>query len=164
MAVRGKVFESEIKASLERAGCFAMRIPDKLYWTGRRIASEETPADPIAIAIANDRAYPILIECKATAQKSLSFSALQDHQYKSLVGFEGFHRDCHSFVVVNFYDGSNIRNRNLCYFIPIGVWAEYRSGKKKSISIKECDADDRIISCQRAKGSTYDVGKIFQFL
>ncbi len=151
---RGKTFEKEFKSSMDKAGFYSMRIPDKIYWTGKRIASEETPADFFGIAPTGN---PLMIECKATAQKSLSFTALQEHQHKALTEFESYHDNCRSFVAVNFYSNENIRERNLCYVIPIKVWDEYVSGSKKSISMKQCDDDSRIINCQRIKGSAYDL-------
>ena len=151
---RGKAFEREFKSSMDNAGLYSMRIPDKIYWTGKRIASEETPADFFGISATGN---PFMVECKATAQKSLSFSALQEHQHRALTDFQSYHANCRSFIAVNFYSSESIRERNLCFIIPLAVWDEYLAGDRKSIGMKQCEGDARIIKCPRAKGSTFDL-------
>lgn len=157
MPSRGKNFEKEFKNSIEAVGMYAMRIADKVYWNGTRIASEQTPADFLAY-MSCGRLVGVMIECKATAQKSLPFDNLQPHQREALETFDAFDRDARGYVAVNFYDSSNIRNRNECYLIPIAVWCEYADrGDRKSLPMDACADDDRIIHCERIKGSMYDM-------
>ena len=160
MSNRGKNFEREFKNSLESFGMYAMRIADKVYWNGIRMASEQTPADFLAY-LSCDRLVALMIECKATAQKSLPFDNLQQHQRDALETFDAFDDDAKGYIAVNFYDGSNIRNRNECYLIPISIWCEYADkGDRKSISIDSCRGDDRIICCPRVKGSMFDISSL----
>ena len=99
-----------------------------------------------------------MIEAKAVSGKSLPFSRLETHQKEALVGFDAFHDNAHGWVAANFYDSTNIRKFNWCYMIPIDVWNEYEtSGERKSLSLKQCQEDERIIECPRAPGSMYDM-------
>lgn len=162
MSKRGKNFEKEFKNSIEAVGMYAMRIADKVYWNGTRIASEQTPADFLAY-LSCGKLIGLMVECKATAQKSLPFDNLQPHQREALETFDGFDVDARGYVAINFYDGSNIRNRNECYLVPISVWGEYADrGDRKSISMKTCAADPRIIGCPRIKGSIYDMSEFVE--
>lgn len=159
MQNRGKHFEREFKNSLEAVDMYAMRIADKIYWNGARIVSEQTPADFLAY-LSCDRLIGLMFECKATAQKSLPFDNLQEHQRAALMQFDKFHDDAKGFIAVNFYDSAGIKNRNECFIIPIDVWLEYESkGDRKSISMAACFDDERIINCPRAKGSIYDMSQ-----
>lgn len=153
---RGKVFETELKSSIEHQGVMIERIPDKVFWNGKRLLSQQTKADFIAY-VARQRVIPLMIEAKATAEKRIAFNALQEHQRDALVEFEGYHEDMKSFVAVNFYDNVNIRRMNRCFMVPISVWVEYEAGDKKSISIAIMESDERIIECERVAGSIYDM-------
>lgn len=153
---RGKVFETELKSSIEHKGVMIERIPDKLFWNGKRLLSQQTKADFIAY-VAQDRVIPLMIEAKATAEKRISFSALQDHQEEALIAFEAYHEDMLAFVAVNFYDSTNIRRMNRCFMVPISVWMEYKAGTRKSIPMADMDSDGRIIECKRISGSIYDM-------
>ena len=158
MANRGKKFESEFKGGLERCGCYAMRIPDKLIWAKNRLVSQETPADYVAYFSHGGKTIPIMAECKATSQNRLDFAKLQEHQRKALQDFDAFSPDTVAVVAANYYDISNLRALNRCFIIPISVWDEYADkGDRKSLPMKSCVDDDRIIECDRCKGSTYDM-------
>lgn len=159
MANRGKDFEKEFRGSLEAVDMLVERIPDKIYWTGHRIASEESIADFFAFKH-GEKVVPLLIECKATSTRRIDFSALKDHQKDALVGFNEFHADSKGYVAVNFYDKVSIRRFNVCYMIPIDVWVEYlENSDRKSIPISACEDDERIIECPRCKGSIYNMAK-----
>ena len=133
-------------------------IPDALFWTGERIASRQTPSDFHAYKAATNLEC-FMIEAKAVSGKSLPFNRLEPHQKDALEAFNSFHQNAHGWVAANFYDGSNIRQFNRCYMIPIDVWGEYEDkGERKSLSIKQCEDDPRIIECPRSPGSMYDMG------
>ena len=155
---RGKAFEVELKKSIEDLGILIERIPDKLFWNGRRLLSQQTKADFVAYAIKENHIIPMMIEAKATAQKSLPFDALQPHQKAALLAFDSFHSDSRAYIAVNFYDGINLRKGNLMFMVPISVWveAENKSGRK-SLPIKTCSDDARIIKCPRTSGSKYNM-------
>ena len=137
-----------------------MRIPDKLYWTGKMIASEETPADFLChYGDAPDgHLRAVLVEAKACSRHRLNFDALKEHQRDALLDFEGMHPHSHGYVALNFYDNVNIRRLNECYMVPISVWEEYRTREEamKSISREECAADARIAGCPRT-GQLFDM-------
>lgn len=159
MANRGKDFEQEFRYSLENMNIMVERIPDKIYWTGYRIASEESRADFFAFKGGNDF-KTILIECKATSTLRIDFKALKQHQKDALQEFEAFDERMKGYVAVNFYDKVSIRRKNICYMVPITVWTELEETlDRKSIPIKVFQADDRIIECPRIKGSVYDMTK-----
>ena len=140
---------------MEQEGLLVERIPDAVYWTGKRIASRQTPSDFHAYKAATNLEC-FMIEAKAVSGKSLPFARLEPHQKKALEDFDKFHANAHGWVAVNFYDGSNIRKFNRCYMIPIDVWNEYEdSGERKSLPIQACDDDERIVECPRAPGSMY---------
>lgn len=153
---RGKVFETELKSSVEHCGVMIERIPDKVFWNGRRLLSQQTKADFIAY-VARDRVIPLMIEAKATADKRIAFSALQPHQREALLAFEAYHEDMRAFVAVNLYDSVSIRRMNRCFIIPISVWAEYEEGDRKSIPLASLESDGRIIECPRTAGSIFDM-------
>lgn len=158
MANRGKVFETELRFSLEHVGMLVERIPDAVYWTGNRIASRQTPSDFHAYKSATNLEC-FMIEAKAVSGKSLPFNRLEEHQGKALRDFDNFHKNAHGYIAVNFYDGHNIRKFNRCFMIPIDVWDEYESSnERKSLPLKSCEDDQRIIECPRAPGSIYDMG------
>lgn len=157
MANRGKAFENELRVSMETAGLYVERIPDALFWTGERIASRQTPSDFHAYKAATNLEC-FMIEAKAVSGKSLPFNRLEPHQREALISFNNFHANAHGYVAANFYDGNNLRNYNKCYMIPIDVWAEYEGGsERKSLPVKACEDDPRIIECPRAPGSIYDM-------
>lgn len=157
----GKRFEAKLKSSFERCGMYAMRIPDKVYWTGSRIASDETPADFVAFNVskADGSLHCYLIEAKACSRSRINFSALKSHQKEALVGFDSMHEDMHGYVAVNFYDSVSLSRLDVCFMVPISVWTEYESkdGAMKSISHAECLNDDRVFFCQKVKGGVYDM-------
>lgn len=153
---RGKVFEGELKSSIERQGVMIERIPDKVFWNGKRLLSQQTKADFIAY-VARDRIIPLMIEAKATAEKRIAFNALQEHQRAALIEFEAYHEDMRAFVAVNFYDSVSIRKLNRCFMVPISTWVEYEGGDRKSIPLAMMESDPRIIECERVPGSIYDM-------
>lgn len=156
----GKRFEAKLFTSLSDAGLFVQRIPDKVYWTGKRLVSEETPADFISCYTQADdgRVRSFLIEAKACSQNRLRFARLEQHQHDALVEFDGMHPDMHGFVAVNFYDPASIRIMDVCFMVPISIWDEYAAGEMKSLSHDDCSGDDRIHLCQKV-GTTYDMSR-----
>ena len=153
----GKRFESKLKASLDAYGYFSLRIPDKVYWTGSRLASEETPADYMACGTSDGRLSCYMIEAKACSRNRMQFSQLKEHQLDALMSFDGMHADMHGVVAVNFYDPVSIKRYDMCFMVPVPVWSEYRDGKMKSISRDECLSDARIASCPKIRGGIYDL-------
>lgn len=153
----GKRFERELKASMELAGFMVERIPDGVYWDGRRMASNRTPADFHAW-IAGSSLKSLMIEAKASGSGRFEFSRLESHQMESLAKFESIHKDALGYVALNFYDPANLRVMNRCYMVPINVWVEYaQSSERKSLPLSACEEDGRIIFCPRMKGSMYDM-------
>ena len=150
----GKRFEAKMKASMDAAGMFCMRIPDKVYWNGSRMASEETPADFIACSV-GDRLQCYLIECKACSSERIAFARLKRHQGEALESFDSMHEDMHGIVAVNFYSSVSLARLDVCFLVPIAVWREYEAGDKKSLSHADCLKDGRILMCVKAKGGIY---------
>lgn len=164
MANRGKSFEKELKESVGLAGGYVSRIPDKVYWNGHRMASEQTPSD-FLMYVPKDRLHGLMVEAKAVGGKSLPFDRLQPHQLAALEEFDSFHEDMHGYVAVDFYDRANVRKFNECYMVPVAVWSEYAaSGERKSLSLQQCSDDPRISKCRRAKGSVYDMSEFVESL
>ena len=153
----GKRFETRLKKSMERAGMLAMRIPDKVYWNGSRIASEETPADFNAYAVIDGELHCYLIEAKACSSKRVEFSRLKPHQHDALHSFDSMHGDMHGFVAVNFYDSVSLRAMDVCCMVPISVWDEYAMGESKSLNHEKCSNDSRIVICPKITGAVYDM-------
>ena len=153
----GKRFETQLKSSMELAGFTVHRIQDGMYWDGRRMASNQTPADFYAW-LAGERLHSLMVEAKASSSKRLDYSRLAEHQLESLVRFDGMHQDAHGYIAANFYDSDNVRNMNRCYMVPVGAWVEHmESGERKSLSMGECEEDDRVLFCPRIRGSMYDM-------
>lgn len=161
MANPGKRFEGKLSDSLEAAGLHTERIPDKLYWTGHRVVSEETPADFIATYAQsyNGVLHSFLIEAKACSKNRLPFDNLKDHQRVALLDHDSIHENAHGIIAINYYDKVNLNRLDVCFMVPIDVWAEYEGGKMKSISHDECLEDDRITLCPKVKGAVYDMAK-----
>ena len=156
----GKRFEGRLSSSLSEAGLYVQRIPDKVYWTGRRVVSEETPADFISCytQASDGRVRNFLIEAKACSQSRLPFNRLEAHQHDALLEFDVMHPDMYGFVAVNYYDPVSIRNLDVCFMVPIAVWDEYAGGDMKSLSHDDCSGDDRIYMCQKV-GVVYDMSR-----
>ena len=106
---------------MEAVGIHVMRIPDKLYVVGRRICSEETPADYAAWYPTDYALECMLVEAKACSRNRLPFSSLQPHRRDALRAFEGLHGNAHGFVAVNFYDQVSLSRMDICFMIPIQV-------------------------------------------
>lgn len=158
---RGKTFESELKKSLESAGCLAHRIKDSVIWNGKAMVGQETPADLYFFSNVSGRFSASLVECKAESGKSISFDRVKQHQRDSLLAFDEYDRDCHGFVAINFYDKDNPRSFNVCYFVPIKTWVGLgESLDRKSLPISECENCFQIIKCPRTAGSKFDVSKL----
>lgn len=158
----GKRFEGWLKASMDAHGMFSLRIPDKLYWTGRNMRSEETPADFMACCSdADGNLHSYLVEAKACSKSRMNFSTLKDHQRESLLEFDAIHENAHGVVAVNFYDPVSLNRGNACFMVPISVWEEMRTkdGAMKSISHNDCLSDERIAFCPRTKGSIFDMSR-----
>lgn len=150
----GKRFEAKMKASMDAAGMFCMRIPDKVYWNGSRMASEETPADFIACSV-GDGLQCYLIECKACSSERIAFARLKRHQGEALESFDSMHGDMHGIVAVNFYSSVSLARLDVCFLVPIAVWREYEAGDMKSLSHADCLKDGRILMCQKGRGGIY---------
>lgn len=163
----GKRFEQWLKDSMESVGMYVMRIPDKVIWTGRQMVGEETPADFSAYyAESHDgEIHCLLVEAKACSQHRIPFDRLKPHQVDALRKFDDMHENMHGIVALNFYDSANIRRLNVCFFVPIGVWLEYRDkpGAMKSLSHEECSGDERITLCQRS-GALFDMSRLIRRL
>ena len=159
MKSHGKIFEKEFKLSVEEQlkNFKIERIHDGVTWSGGSMIGAETPADFYALYKVKRTLHFIYIECKATSSGRLAFSALQDHQYRSLMDMDRFHKNAGAWVAINFYDPNNIRNLNTCFMVDINTWAEYAAGDKKSINMQECVDDERIIQCPRMRGSRFDM-------
>lgn len=152
----GKRFEGKLKASMEAAGVFSMRIPDKLYISGGRVRSEETPADFVAYVSTEYALECMLIEAKACSRNRIPFDALKPHQDEALTRFDGMHGNAHGVVAVNFYDSVSLSRMDVCFMVPIEVWREYREGDMKSLSHDDCTGDKRISLCPK-DGALYDM-------
>lgn len=154
----GKRFESRFRESLTELGLCVERIPDKVYWTGSRLVSEETSSDFCAwyAQCVDGKLRSFLVENKACSQHRLAYSRLKQHQHDALAEFDSMHADMHGFVAVNYYDPVSIANMDTCFMVPIGVWDEHAAGDMKSLSHEECLEDDRIILCQKV-GRLYDM-------
>lgn len=160
MRNRGKTFEAELKSSMENAGLLVERIPDKVYWNGYRMCSDETPADFLAF-MPTEQLKGMMVEAKATSTRRLACDRLRQHQHDALCQFERFHPDMHGYVAINFYDKDNIRKMNNCFMVPIYVWDAHFSGTKKSISMDDCSQYPGVVMCNRIKGSMYDMSGLF---
>lgn len=157
---RGKAFESELKKSLEKAGCLAHRIKDSVIWNGKAMVGQETPADLYCFSNVSGRLSASLIECKAVNGKSIPFDRVKQHQLESLVAFESYDANCHGFVAINFYDKDNVRKFNVAYMVNVSTWREYERGSdRKSLPLSDCESDPRIIECPRASGSMFDMSE-----
>lgn len=157
---RGKAFESELKKSLEKAGCLAHRIKDSVIWNGKVMVGQETPADLYCFSNVSGKLSVNLIECKAVSGKSIPFDRVKQHQLNSLLEFEAYDEDCHGFIAVDFYDKENVRKFNVCYMIGIDVWQEYIGhSDRKSLPVAACDSDPRIIECPRVSGGVFDMSE-----
>lgn len=162
---RGKAFESELKKSLEAAGCLAHRIKDSVIWNGRVMVGQETPADLYCFSNVSGTLSVSLIECKAVNGKSIPFDRVEQHQLDSLLAFESYDENCHGFVAVNFYDKENVRKFNVAYMINIRVWQEYAEhSDRKSLPLSSCVSDSRIIECPRAAKSMFDMSAWVKFI
>ena len=157
----GKRFEVKLSSSLEAAGMKVMRIPDKVYWTGRRMVSEETPADFIAFYAQSydGQMHSFLIEAKACSKHRLPYEKLQEHQHAALEEFEAMHVNNHGLVAVNYYDPVSLHRLDVCFMVPIGVWDEHAAGEMKSLAHEDCLEDERIILCQKVQGGIYEMGR-----
>ena len=157
---RGKVFEAELKSSLECTGFTVMRIADRVYFDGHAIKSEQTPADFLAWYPA-EHVECFMFEAKATGEKRIDFDRVQPHQEQALLDFDSTHADMHGYVAVNFYNKENIRSFNQMYFVPISTWVELKGSlDRKSLPFDVCEDNEDIIKCVRVKGSVYDVSPL----
>lgn len=162
MADRGKAFEKELRDSMLNVGMMVERIPDNTYWNGHRMVSKQTPADFHAYK-ASKRLVCFMIEAKATSTSRLDFARLEEHQRCALIDFDAFHEDAHGYVAVNFYDKVSIRRSNKCFMVPIAVWDEYEMlGGRKSLALRQCEEDERIVECPRIAGSIFDMAEWIQ--
>lgn len=161
MRSRGKVFEQELRLSMEAAGLLVHRICDAVNWDGHRMVGAPTPGDFYAFGTAGGtRLSASLVEAKAVNGPSLPFARLEGHQRESLEGFEALHPDAHGWVAVNFYDADDIRHHNRCFMIPIQTWdAMLVADERKSVPLSACEADATITECPRAAASTYDMSE-----
>ena len=159
---QGKRFEREFNSSVTNAdGAYGVlcRITDKVFNDGfGHMKSEESVAD-FWWFIPRVSLHCILVECKATSTKRITFASLAEHQKVSLRDHESLHEAAHGVVAVNVYDPLDKRHVNRLFIIPIDVWCEYESGEKKSIALKSLEEDDRIFECPRVKGSIWDLSK-----
>lgn len=160
----GKRFEGKLLASMRGAGMFAMRIPDKLYLAGGRIASEETPADFIAsyAQCYDGKLRQYLIEAKACSKNRIMYSQLKEHQERALLEFDALHEDSHGYVAVNYYDPVSISRLDVCFLIPISTWVSMRDaeGAMKSLSHDECLSADGAVICPKVGGGMYDLKRL----
>lgn len=158
----GKRFEAKLSASMENAGLHVMRIPDKVYWTGSRLVSEETPADfQCGYAQSyNGELHAILVEAKACSKHRIPFDRLKRHQHDALMEYEEMNRNSHGFVAVNFYDPVSLSALDVCFMVPIKVWDEHAAGDMKSLSHDDCLDDERVFLCPKMKGSMYDLSRL----
>lgn len=156
----GKIFEQELFKSFRNVGLIPYRITDRTFFAGNRVLSQESEAD-FWVFSANETLSAALIEAKAVSGKSLPFERLKEHQREALTTFDGYHDNAHAFVAIDFYDKDNRRNFNTAYLVPISVWNEYveklEKAGHKSIPIKACEDDERIIKCIRISGGMFDV-------
>lgn len=157
----GKRFEAKLKSSMDDAGAFSMRIPDKVYWSGSRIMSEETPADFNAYAVIGGDIHCYLIEAKACSKNRIPFDRLKQHQHDALLRFDSMHENAHGIVAVNFYDPVSLATMDVCFMVPIAVWDEYAGGMMKSLGHEDCSKDERIALCPKVKGAVYDLKGVF---
>ena len=160
----GKRFEARLADSLRTVGLYVQRIPDKVYWTGRRIVSEETPADFIAsyAQCYDGRLRQYLIEAKACSKNRIMYSQLKEHQERALLEFDALHEDSHGYVAVNYYDPVSIARLDVCFLIPIATWVSMRDaeGAMKSLSHDECLSADGAVICPKVGGGMYDLTRL----
>lgn len=116
----GKRFEAKFRESMPD-GVFCIRIPDKTYILNGRTYSDESEADFIAA----NGVETYLIECKATATKSLRRDHVRQHQEQSLSAFDALGENTHGMLAVEFYDKEGYRKPKRMFMLPIGRWYEF---------------------------------------
>lgn len=133
----GKRFEERFRRSVPE-GAFCMRIADKVYRRGDFTGSEESEADFLC-SMGNNS---FLVECKATASKSLSYDNVKEHQEKSLMEFDSQGCNEHGLLAVEFYDKNGYKKGSRRMFLlPISCWMDYKaSSGRKSMPISAFEA------------------------
>lgn len=124
---RGKVFEGEIKKSLDRLGGFTRRFPDILgvNKTGqRKNISAPSPPDYIHI----NELFDLLVECKAVKgvkdsgnlPTRVDFDTVPAHQMNDLTEFDGASSAAWGVIAFCLYNDGIKRT----WIIPIGEWVD----------------------------------------
>ena len=153
---RGKVFEGELKRSMEEAGVLVHRIRDGRVAAGYGQAMGlKNPCDFYAWAVSGERLVAVAIEAKAVGVPRLPFENVQPHQVEALAQFDLLHKDMKAYIAVNFYDTNSIRKLNRCFMLPIADYEEALQGDAKSVPLAYFE--ERAVECPRMKGQLYDM-------
>lgn len=127
----GKRFEEKFRLTME-PHAFVLRIPDSVYMQEGHIKSNETEADFIVVT----KTDTYLVECKATAKKSLSYSNVKEHQEAALFDFDEVGEHTHGILAVEFYDHAGYRRPHQMFLLPISEWLEFKAlSDRKSMPI-----------------------------
>ena len=141
----GKRFEEKFRKGASAAG-YVMRIPDKIYWNGQRVMSEESEADFLVFA----ESGTWMVECKASSQKRLAFDRVKEHQERSLSEFEWIGKSNHGLLAIEFY-GTDYRKDKRMFLLPISRWLEFeRAGGRSSMPMSEVERLG--VECPHVKG------------
>ena len=150
----GKRFESWWCASAAQVeDTIVYRIPDKVYVDRRTNSLRSTQSEADFFWFGKN--WTKIVECKASAGKSISFSALKEHQEESLLKFSEY---MDAIVAVNLYNADNVKISNRLFHVPIKVWVEYKNElDRKSLPLQVLEDDDEIIEFKRIKGSIWNL-------
>lgn len=127
----GKKFEQDLGKSCELAGIFSYRI--KTRHTQYR--GDNEIADYLVYVSPN----LFVLELKSTKEKRLPFDMIRLNQITGLIDVAKF-GGVYAGILVQFREPEYSH-----WYIPIEVIEEYIKGDRKSIPIKECQDDPRII-------------------
>lgn len=146
----GKTLERQLGESVRACGGVYFRLVDSTFIVKGATMSRKSSADAFVFIPKDEVVHVVLAECKAEGTKSISFDRLAPHQEDALLDMEKPHDLCHGVVVVNFYDNVDVRRMNRLFMVPIKAWVEERDlGKRKSLSISDCENDISIVECDR---------------
>jgi hypothetical protein len=154
----GSVLQNQFCDSMRRASCLTFRIPDSTFVIkGGQMGSRPSPADYFTFVRKDGVVHIVLVECKAEGGKNIRFDRLKLHQQSALSEIDAMDALSHGVVAVNFYDAEDVREMNRLFMCPVGVWAEKAvTLSRKSLPMKECEDDVRIVECIRV-GTSWDM-------
>lgn len=141
----GKRFEEKFRKGAAAAG-YVMRIPDKVFWNGRRVMSEESEADFLVFA----ETGTWMVECKASSQKRLAFDKVKEHQERSLAEFEWIGKSNHGLLAIEFY-GPNYRTDKRMFLLSVSKWLEFKRTTERS-SMPLSEVERLGIECPHGRG------------